>query len=87
MVNLDIIVNYSSYKWFSSFLSFSFLFSFFFFWLFRAEPEAYGGSQARGQVGAMAVVLHHSHSNDTGSEPRLPSTPQLMAMLHPLPTE
>ena len=26
------------------------LFGFFFFWLFGAVPEAYGGSQARGQI-------------------------------------
>ena len=27
---------------------------FFFFFLFRAEPEAYGSSQSRGRIGAMA---------------------------------
>ena len=37
----------------------SFLF-FFFFCLFRAAPAAYGGSQARGQIGAVAASLHHS---------------------------
>ena len=37
-------------------------FSFLFF-LFRATPVAYGGSQARGQIGATATDLHHSHSN------------------------
>ena len=31
--------------------------------LFRAEPTAYGGSQARDPIGATAVGLHHSHSN------------------------
>ena len=31
-----------------------------FFWLFRASPEAYGGSQDRGQIGAIAASLHHS---------------------------
>ena len=30
---------------------------------FRAAPSAYGGSQARGLTGAVASVLHHSHSN------------------------
>ena len=35
-----------------------------------AAPVAYGGSQARGQVGAAATGLHHGHSN-AGSEPRL----------------
>ena len=33
------------------------------FLLFRASPEAYGGSQARGQIGAVAAGLHRSHSN------------------------
>ena len=35
--------------------------------LFRAAPMAYGGSQARGQIGAVAAGLHHSDSN-AGSE-------------------
>ena len=39
------------------------LFGFFFFLLFGATPEAYGGSQARGQIGATAAGLCHSHSN------------------------
>ena len=39
--------------------------------LFRAAPAAYGGSQARGRIGAVAAGPHHSHSN-TGSE--LPQT-------------
>ena len=68
--------------------SMQFLFSFFFFPSFflarplslslfsRATPAAYGGSQARGLIGAVAAGLHQSHSN-TGSEPRLRSTPQL----------
>jgi len=38
--------------------------------LFRATPMAYGSSQVRGQIGAAAAGLHHSHSNE-GSEPRL----------------
>ena len=28
---------------------------FFFFWLFRAAPAAYGGSQARGRIGAIVA--------------------------------
>ena len=40
---------------------------------------AYGGSQARGRIGAVTTSLPHSHSN-TGSESRLQPTPQLMAM-------
>ena len=43
---------------------------FFFFLLFRPAPSAYGGSQAKGPVGATAAGLHHSRSN-TGSEPHL----------------
>ena len=42
-----------------------------FFFLFRAAPAAYGGSQARGRIRAVVAGLHHSHSN-TGSEPHLP---------------
>ena len=43
---------------------------------------AYAGSQARGLIGAVAAGLHHSHGNE-GSEPCLPPTPQLVAMLDP----
>jgi len=44
----------------------------------RTAPVAYGGSQARGPIGATAPSLHHSHSN-TGSKPHLQPTPQLKA--------
>ena len=44
------------------FCLFVFLFS-----LFRAALMAFGSSQARGLIGAIAASLHHSHSN-TGSE-------------------
>ena len=40
-----------------------------------ATPAAYGGSQARGRIGAVATGLRQSHSN-AGSEPRLQPTPQ-----------
>ena len=48
------------------------LYSFFFlsFYLLRPTPEAHGSSQARGQIGATATGLCHTHSN-TGSELRL----------------
>ena len=46
----------------------------------------YGGSQARGQIGAMAASLHHSHSN-AGSTPHLRPMPQLTAMPDPYCTE
>ena len=55
---------------------------FFVFCLFMAAPKAYGGSQARGLIGAIAAGLHHSHSN-SGSEPSLGPTPQLVATLDP----
>ena len=54
------------------------------FLLFRATPAAYGGSQARGGIGASAAALRHSH---VGSEPHLRPTPQLMAMWDSYPTE
>jgi len=54
------------------FLSFFFFFFLLFLW---AAPTAYGGSQARGLIGAVATGLRQSHSN-AGSEP----TPQLTAM-------
>ena len=44
-----------------------YFFKSFFVFFFRAVPSAYGGSQARGRIGAAPVGLHHSHSN-TGSE-------------------
>ena len=34
-----------------------------FYFIFRAAPAADGGSQARGQIRAMATSLYHSHSN------------------------
>ena len=40
------------------------------FLLFRAVPEAYRSSQARGLIRASTASLHHRHSN-TGSEPCL----------------
>ena len=52
------------------FLFFKKKFIYLFIFLFRGEPVAYGGSQARG--------LHHSYSN-SGLEPSLWPTPQLMA--------
>ena len=58
-------------------------------WVFlvlRATPLAYGGSQARGQMGAAAASLPHSHSN-AGPEPHLWPIPQLTAMPNPPPTE
>ena len=64
------------------FTYFVLFFSFFFFGLFRAAPAAYGGSQTRGRIGAIASGLHQSHSNE-GSEPQLRPMSQLMATLDP----
>ena len=50
------------------------------FAIFWAAPMAYGGSQVRGQIEAVATSLRQSHSN-SGSEARLQPTPQLTAML------
>ena len=41
---------------------FFFFFSLFYF-IFRAALVAYGSSQARSQIGAVATGLRHSHSN------------------------
>ena len=55
---------------------------FFFFCLFRVVPAAYGGFQARGQIGAVATGLCHCYSN-VGSELSLQPTPQLTEILDP----
>ena len=51
----------------------------------RAAPTAYGGSQARGRIGAVAAGRRQRHSN-AGSEPPLQPTPQLTVrrILNPL---
>ena len=54
-----------------------FVFCFFCFCLFafsRATPTAYGGSQARGLIGALATSLHQGHTN-ARSKLRLQPTP------------
>ena len=58
------------------------LFKKFFFAFSRVTPTAYGGSQARGRIRAIAPGLHQSHSN-MGSKPSLQPTPQLMATPDP----
>ena len=50
----------------------------FYFYPFRAAPEAYGSSQARGWIRAAAVYLRHSHL-----ELCLPPSPQLTATPDP----
>ena len=51
----------------------------------KVTPASYGGSQARGWMGATAASLNHSHSN-TVSEPHLWTIPQLRPhqILNPL---
>ena len=58
----------------------------FFFSFFRVAPKACRSSQARGQIGATAAGLCHSHSN-ARSELYLWPAPQLMAVPNPQPTE
>ena len=62
------------------------MFLFVFVLLFRAAPMAYGGSQARGQIGATAAGLHHNHSHAESNQ-WLWLTPQLMATPDSSPTE
>ena len=50
--------------------SISRFFCFCFFAFSRATPTAYGGSQARGLIGAVATGLCQSHNN-AGSKPHL----------------
>ena len=52
--------------------------------LVALSAMAYGDSQARGPIGAVAAGLHHSN---TSSEPRLWPTPQLTAIPDPQSTE
>ena len=58
------------------------MFVFGLFAISRAASAAYGGSQARGLIGAVAAGLHQSHSN-VGSELRLRPTPQVAATPDP----
>ena len=55
----------------------SFFFFFCLFAVFWAAPAAYGDSQARGPIRAVAASLRHSHGK-AGSELCLQPTPQLM---------
>ena len=55
---------------------------YFLFFSFRAKAMAYGGSQARSQIGAVAADLYHSHIN-ARSKQHLQPTPQLKATPDP----
>ena len=64
-----------------NFILFYFIFIYLFLSFFAISwpaPVGYGGSQARGPIGAVVAGLHQSHSN-AGSEPRLRLIPQLTA--------
>ena len=52
------------------------------FLLFHLFSAAYGSFQTRGQIGAAAASLHHSHSS-ARSKLHLRPTPQLTATLDP----
>ena len=67
---------------FFPFILFYFILFYFILVFFRAAPAAYGGSQARGLIGAVAASLHQSHSK-AGSELHLQPTPQFMATPDP----
>ena len=62
------------------FYLFYFILFFRLFAIYWATPAAYGGSQARGQIGAASLCQSHSNA---GSKPRLQPTPQLMALPDP----
>ena len=62
--------------WFFFFLFFFFLS--FVFCLFRAALSAYGGSQTRGQIGAIAAGLRHSYNNASSEQ----ATPVTYATAH-----
>ena len=75
-------IYHDSIKRIVSTLYFLIFYLFLIFCFFRAAPEAYGSSQARGPNRAAAIGLHHSHSNK-GSKPRL-YTLQQHWILNPL---
>jgi len=66
-----------SHSWSSGLVVFC-LFVCFVFCLFRAVSSAYGSSQARDQIRAVATSLRHRHCN-ARSELHLQPSPQLMA--------
>ena len=55
-----------------------------FFFFFRVISVAYGSSQDRGWIGAVAASLHHSNA---GSEPSLGPIPQITTTPDPQPME
>ena len=81
MTKGDILLKISFFRFLllREYIDFEYIYT---FCLFTAAPTAYGGSWARGQIEAVAASPCHSRSN-TGSEPCLQPTPQLMAMRDP----
>ena len=66
------------------YFAFKYLFIYLFIYLlFRAAPVAYGGSQARGPVGAVATGLRHSPTVKPDLSLGLQPSPQLTATLDP----
>ena len=63
-----------------------FIYLFVFCLFFRAAPAAYGDSQARGLIRAVATAYARATATPE-SEPCLRPPPQLPAMLDPQPTE
>ena len=80
--SLDFILEAMSSHWRVLFHFYLFIYLFGLFAFSRADPMAYGGSQARGLIGAVATGLRQSHSN-AGSKPHLQPIPQLTATLDP----
>ena len=78
------IIHYNLSIWVGFYLSmfFCFVLFCFVFAFSRAAPGAYGGSQARGRIGAIATSLHQGHGNSE-SELRLQPIPQLTATPDP----
>ena len=81
MIRLWVVVDYSQFsKW-----SLGFVYSviYLLFAISWAAPAAYGDSQARGLIGAVAAGLHHSHSN-AGSVCDLHHSSRQQRILNPL---
>ena len=78
----DVSIKTRGIIWIDALKSFKTLFIYLFIIFSRAAPVAYGDSQAKGLIRAVATGLYQSHSNE-GSEPRLQPTPQLTAMPDP----
>ena len=79
-MGIDVVPPISSCYFLFLFILFIYLFGL--FAISWAAPAAYGVSQARGLIGAVAASLRQSHSN-AGSEPHLQPTPQLTATPDP----